>query len=64
MNFVVALLRTQSGQDIVMMVVDRLSKIRAHFVACHKTDDASHVIGFYFRDIIKPHGVPRTIVSD
>jgi len=38
-----------------MVVVDRFLK-KAHFVVCHKADDASHVSDLYFKEIIKPHG--------
>ena len=39
MDFIVGLPITQRGKGTIMVVVDRFSKI-AHFVLCHKIDDA------------------------
>ena len=63
MDFVVGLPRTVKGHDAIWVVVDRLTK-SAHFMSIKTTFSLEQLAALYVQEIVRLHGVPKSIVSD
>jgi len=62
MDFVLGLPKTRRGKDSVFIDVNRFSKM-AHFIACSMINGIVQVVELYFEEVMRHHGVPRSIVS-
>ena len=62
-NFVVGLPRTPSGKNSVWVIVDRLMK-SAHFLPVNNTDSLGKLTRLYVKEIVRLHGIPKSIVSN
>jgi hypothetical protein len=63
MDFIVGLLRSQSGYDSIWVIVDRLTKV-AHFIPLKTTYPRSQLAELYMSRTVYLHRVSKNIVSD
>ncbi|GJZ18286.1 putative reverse transcriptase domain-containing protein [Tanacetum coccineum] len=57
MDFVTKLPKTLTGQDIIWVIVDRLTK-SAHFLPMKETDSMEKLTRQYLKEVVLRHGVP------
>jgi hypothetical protein len=62
-DFIIGLMRTQSGYDFIWVIVDRLTKV-AHFIFVKTTYSRPQLVELYMLRIVCLHGVLKKIVSD
>jgi hypothetical protein len=63
MDFIMGLLRTQSGYDSIWVIMDRLTKV-AYFIPVKTTYSGLQLAELYMSMIVCLHGVLKKIVSD
>ena len=63
MDFITHLPTTADGNDAIMTVVDRLTKM-VHVVPTRTTATAPDVAALYFNTITRLHGLQKSIISD
>jgi hypothetical protein len=63
MDFIVGLPNTSPHHGSIWVIVDRLTKT-AHFLLVHTTHKTEKFAEIYVDQIVRLHGIPKTIVSD
>ena len=62
-DFVTDLPTASEGEDSIMTVVDRATKM-VHLIPCKKTTTAGEAARLYWQHVVRLHGVPRAIHTD
>jgi hypothetical protein len=62
MDFIVGLPLTARKKDSIWVIVDRLTKT-AHFIVVHTTYSVQQYAELYIDQIVRLHGIPKTIIS-
>jgi hypothetical protein len=63
MDFITGHPTTSKGNDSIWVIVDRLTKL-AHFLPVKMTFRPPQYAEKYISEIVRLHGIPKTIVSD
>jgi hypothetical protein len=63
MDFVVTLLLTSLRHNVILVIVDNLTK-SAHLIPVRNTYDVTSVARMFISEAIRLHGLPKKIISD
>ena len=63
MDLITQLPRSRSGNDAIVVFVDKLTKM-VHYVATTTTVTAPRLADLFLREVVRLHGVPESILSD
>ncbi|GJR40171.1 reverse transcriptase domain-containing protein [Tanacetum coccineum] len=63
MDFMTKLPKAESVQDMIWVIVDRLTK-SAHFLPAKENDSMDKLTRQYLKEMVLRHGVPVSIISD
>jgi hypothetical protein len=63
MDFVGPLPVTDKGNDYILNIVDRLTKM-VHIIPCRVTVTATQVASLFWREVVRHHGIPSSIITD
>jgi hypothetical protein len=63
MDLITALPRSKLGNDAIVVFVDKLTKM-VHYVATKTNVTAPQLATIFFREVVRLHGVPESILSD
>jgi hypothetical protein len=63
MDLITCLPKTDTNNDAIVVVVDKLSKM-AHYIPTVTQITAKELADLFFKEIIRLHGVPESIISD
>jgi hypothetical protein len=63
MDFITGLPRTSKQHDLIIVVVDKLTKA-THFIPLKTTHKETDVVDIFLKEVACLHGIPKTIVLD